>query len=238
MTDATQGGAEAAPKPTPLSFVALFSNRIVKTVAIIAALFTIYTEGATAYVNTEEAIKAKAGADNAALRQKAEAEAAEQQARTQLEAARNSAERLKGEADKAEAEAKKAEFDAQTAEQTAHNAELKTRSEAVSLTYEAEIRRSKAISELEAARVAARKFKAQADSTEQETKITDHRLKHTRSAIWECHAVRAKRRSRKFKLKIKAAADDRATTDALARPARRASQKQMATTFCGVARLP
>ena len=172
MTDATQGGAEAAPKPTPLSFVALFSNRIVKTVAIIAALFTIYTEGATAYVNTEEAIKAKAGADNAALRQKAEAEAAEQQARTQLEAARNSAERLKGEADKAEAEAKKAEFDAQTAVETAHNAELKTRAEAVSLTYEAEIRRSKAISELEAARVAARKFKAQADSTEQETKIT------------------------------------------------------------------
>ena len=158
MTDATQGGAEAAPKTTPLSFVALYSNRIVKSVAIIAALFTIYTEGATAYVNTEEAIKAKAGADNAALRQKAEAEKAEQEARAQLETARNAAERLKGEADKAEAEAKKAEFDAQTAVETSHNAELKTRAEAVSLTYEAEIRRSKAISELEAARVAARKF--------------------------------------------------------------------------------
>jgi len=41
LTDATQGGAEAAPKPTPLSFVALFSNRIVKIVAIVSPLFTI-----------------------------------------------------------------------------------------------------------------------------------------------------------------------------------------------------
>ena len=171
MTDATQAAAEGAPKVTHYSFVALFSNRIVKAVAIMAALFTIYTEGATAYLSTEEAIKVKAAAENAALRQKAEAEKAEQEARTQLETARNSAERLKGEADKAEADAKKAEFDAQTAEQTARNAALKTNAEATSLSYEVEIRRSKAITELETAKVAARKFKAEADKAEADNKI-------------------------------------------------------------------
>ena len=47
------------------------------------------------------------------------------------------------------------------------NAQLKARSEAASLAYEAQIRRSKTISELETARVAARQFKAQADLLEQ-----------------------------------------------------------------------
>lgn len=55
--------------------------------------------------------------------------------------------------------------------QGAKNAQLKARSEAASLAYEAQIRRSKAISELEAARVAARRFKAEADALEQKNQL-------------------------------------------------------------------
>ena len=153
------------------STIALLAKRLAQTAGIAAALFTIYTEGATAYLNTQEAFRVKAVTVNAALRQKSEAEIAEQQARTQLETARNAAERQLAEADKAEAEAKKAEAEAITLGQAARNAELKTRSEAASLVYEAEIRRSKAISELEVARVAARQFKAQADALEQKNQL-------------------------------------------------------------------
>ncbi len=163
----TTTGAGGGPTAQSVSIVALLGTRIVTFVAVLAALFTIYTEGATAWLNTQEALRVKSVTDNAALRQKSEAEIAEQQARTQVEVARNSAERLKAEADKAEADALKAEADAITLGQTARNAELKARSEAASLAYEAQIRRSKAISELEAARVAARQFKAQADQLEQ-----------------------------------------------------------------------
>ncbi len=155
----------------PSSVLALFTKRIVQTAGLIAALFVIYTEGATAYLNTQEALRVKAVTGNAALRQQGEAEIAEQQARTQLETARNSAERQKAEADKAEADAQKAEAEAITLGQGARNASLKTRSEAASLAFEAEIRRSKAISELEAARVAARRFKADADVLEQKNQI-------------------------------------------------------------------
>jgi len=172
----TGTGSESTPSRVS---VALVSNRIVKGIAIIAALFTIYTEGATAYLNTEEAIKTKAAAANAASRQGGEARQAEQQARTQLEVARNAVERLKGEADKAEADARKAQSDAETAIQTARNAQLKTRSDALSIKYEAEIRHSKAISELEAARVAARKFKAAADVAENKNKLLIGTLDNT-----------------------------------------------------------
>ncbi len=157
-------------QPQP-SLAALYGKRIVQLTALLGALFVIYTEGATAYLNTQEAMRVRAVTVNAALRQESEAELAERQARTQLETARNAAERQLAEADKAEADAQKAEAEAITLGQGARNAELKARSEAASLAYEAEIRRSKAISELEAARVAARRFKAQADALEQKNEI-------------------------------------------------------------------
>ena len=157
-------------QPRP-SLAALYGKRIVQLTAVLGALFVIYTEGANAYLNTQEALRLKAVTDNAALRQLGEAEIAEQQARTQLETARSASERQKAEADKAEADAQKAEAEAITLGQGARNAELKARSEAASIKYEAEIRRNKAISELEAARVAARRFKAEADALEQKNEI-------------------------------------------------------------------
>jgi hypothetical protein len=109
-------------------------NGILKNIAIVAAIFTLLGEGASAFLNTQEAVKLKAAADNAALRQHGEAIQAEQQAQTQLEAARNASLRLKSEAD--------------------------------TITHEVQINRSKAVSEMEAARVAARKFKAETEALE------------------------------------------------------------------------
>lgn len=149
------------------SLAALYGKRLLQAAAVLAALFAIYTEGANAYLNTQEAIRFRAVTVNAALRQKAEAELAEQQTRIQLETARNAFEQQRAEADKAEAEAKKAEADAVTLGQQARNAELKARSEADTIRYQAEINRNKALTELETARFAARQFKAQADAAEQ-----------------------------------------------------------------------
>lgn len=60
----TESGAE--PATQRVSHIALYSMRIVKAVAVLAAIFTVYTEGATAYLNTQEALRVKAVTDNAA----------------------------------------------------------------------------------------------------------------------------------------------------------------------------
>jgi hypothetical protein len=157
---------QQSPSAPPAAF-SLWVTRLTQFAAAVAAVFILYTEGATAFYNTQEAIKAKAAADNAAIRQKGEAKQAESQARTHLEIARNAAERQSADADKAEAEAGKTEAQAIISAQEARNAELKVTSEARALSSEASIRRSKAITELETARVAARQFKADADILEQ-----------------------------------------------------------------------
>jgi colicin import membrane protein len=186
---ATKGGAMADQQssfcaPATLS---LWARRFTQIAAAIAAVFVLYTQGATAFLNTQEAIKAKAVADNAAIRQKGEAVQAEQQARTQLEIARNAAERQSADADKAEAEAKKAEAETITKGQEAQNAELKTTSEARALKNEADIRRSKAITELEVARVAARQFKAEADIVEQKNQQYEINQTHfLKGYPWRC----------------------------------------------------
>ena len=160
--------------PAPEKFsVLLLGKQLARFAAAVAAVFILYTEGANAFLNTQDAIKAKAVADNAAVRQKGEAVQAEQQARTQLEIARNAAERQSADADKAEAEARKAEAQAIIADQEAHNAELKAVSEARAFRSEANIRQSKAITELELARVAARQFKADAEIIEEKNKKSE-----------------------------------------------------------------
>jgi hypothetical protein len=148
------------------SFAALLHNRIIRTFAVIAALLAIYVEGATAFVNTQQALQAKAVADNAVLRQKSEGELAAQQAKTALEIARNAAERQHAEADKAEADANKLEAEAITAGETARNAEMKARADADTIKAEAELRKQKYIVALETARNASRRQKAEADSVE------------------------------------------------------------------------
>ena len=154
------------------SVAALLHNRIIRILAILAAVTALYIEGATAFVNTQKAIEAKAVADNAVLKQKSEGELAAQQAKTALETARNAAERQRAEANKAEADANKIGAEAITSQETARNAELKARADADTVKAEAELRKQKYIVALETARNAARKQKAEADKIEAELSQT------------------------------------------------------------------
>ena len=151
---------------TSSALSAFFGLRIVQITAVLAAAIAIYSEGATAYLNTQKVIEAKATADNAMLRKKSEGEFAEQKASGELEVARNDAVRQRAEADKAEAEADKAEADATTARSTARNAELKASADANVIKAEADLRRQKGIVALETARNAAIKQKAETDKLE------------------------------------------------------------------------
>ncbi len=146
-------------------------TRIVQVPLFIGALLAIYTEGATAYLNTQKAIEAKAVADNAVLKQKSEGGLAEQKARTELETARNATARQSAETDKSEAEALKAQADAITARSTARNSELKTRADAQTIKAEAELRRQKVIVALETARNAARRQQAETGTIEAKVAI-------------------------------------------------------------------
>jgi len=166
LTDTTHNGVEEAQGA--YSSFAIYSRRAAQIMAIAAALVTLYIEGATAYLNTQEAIKAKAAADNASQRRHGEAVQAEEQARAQLEVARNAADRMKGEADKAEAEAKKAESEAITAKSTAKYAPQKTAADAEVIKAEAELKRQKGLVALETARNAERKEAADAVKAEQD----------------------------------------------------------------------
>jgi hypothetical protein len=153
---------------TSSALSAFFGLRIVQITAVLAAAIAIYSEGATAYLNTQKAIEAKATADNAMLLKKSEGELAEQKASSELEVARNAAVRQRAEADKAEAEVDKAEADATTARSTARNAELKASADANTIKAEAELRRQKVIVALETARNAARRQQAETDKLQAE----------------------------------------------------------------------
>jgi len=144
----------------------LIGKRFIQAAAGIAGLFILYTEAATAYLNTQSFIQAKAVADNALLRQNSEALLADQQAKAQLQVARNAAERQKAEAEKAEADALKLEAEAITATEMARNASLKAFADAETIKAEAELRTQKLIVAIETARNAAVRQKAEADKIE------------------------------------------------------------------------
>ena len=149
-----------------LSFSSLLGRRFVRALTILAALFIIYIEGATAYFNTQKALEAKAVASDAMLRQSAEGVLAEQLARTQLETARNAAERQKAVAEKAEADALKAESEAVTARNAAINAPLRKMADAETIRNEVELRKQKLVVAVETARNSARLQAAETDKIE------------------------------------------------------------------------
>ena len=164
----TGTGSESTPSRVS---VALVSNRIVKGIAIIAALFTIYTEGATGYLKTEEAIQAKAAAANAAVKQggearQAEAELAEWKSITETEIARNAERKQRAEAKKATADAKRADAEATIAAQTSGNSEVKAKAEADAMEGEAAIKEQQIIIERERAAQAERLNQAEATNAE------------------------------------------------------------------------
>jgi hypothetical protein len=149
-----------------------FSTILRRAPVILTALLglvLLYLEGATAYTNTQEAIKAKAVADNAAVKQHAEAILLQGQAKIAFETARNAAPRVKAEAETTEAEADKIGAEALTLKEKAGVADRKARADALTIVAEARKRRAQLIAGNAELRNVARKEKAEVERLEAAT---------------------------------------------------------------------
>ena len=111
-------------------------SRLIQVVLTLAFGFVVYSQGVGAYSGTQEALKLRAVADNAAVKQHAESILLSGQAKTALEVARNAAKRTKGEADTAEAEADKIEAEARTLKEKAVYADQKANADAQTIKNE------------------------------------------------------------------------------------------------------
>jgi len=111
-------------------------SRALQVILTVAFGFIVYSQGVGAYTGTQEAMKLKAVADNAAVKQKAESVLLSGQAKTSLEVARNAALRTKGEADAVSAEADKIEAEARTLKEKAIYADQKARADAITIENE------------------------------------------------------------------------------------------------------
>ncbi len=142
---------------------ALLRNKWVQLFAALLALLELYNHGAIpAFITTQKSIETQAIADNATLRQKAEAELAEWKSITETEVAKYAERKQRADARKATAEARKAEADQITARETAQNSPVKAKAEAEALEGEAAIKEQQVIIERERANQAERLNQAQA----------------------------------------------------------------------------
>jgi len=121
-----------------------------------------------AYLATKKGIETRAIADNAALKQRAEAELSEWKAITETAIADYAERKQRAEARKATADAGKVDAESIVARETARNSELKTRAEAEAQAFESELKNQEALAETEAARQAVRRKRAEADLVAEE----------------------------------------------------------------------
>lgn len=128
MSDVTE------PKAT---YGSLLQYRFIQVPLVIGLLLGMLTQAITAYKDTQEAIQLQAQADNARLKERAEAERIDAEATTALEQAKNAVQRAKSEADILVAEADKIEAEAMTLREKATNAATVARAEATKAYYEA-----------------------------------------------------------------------------------------------------
>jgi hypothetical protein len=155
------------PDPqTEEPFFSAFVQRPLPAIAVVLTALLIFLEGITAYTNTQEAIKAKAVADNAAVKQHAEAILLQGQAKIALETARNAAPRVKAEAETVEAEADKIGAEALTLKEKAKVADEKARADALTIVAEAKKRRAQLIAGNAELQNVARKEKAEVEQIE------------------------------------------------------------------------
>ena len=146
---------------------ALLKNRWAQLFLVIFALLELYNHGAIpAFINTQKGIETRAIAENAVLRQKAEAELAEWKAITETQIARYAERKQRADARKATADARKAEAEQIIARETAGNSEVKAKAEAEALEGEASIKEQQVIVERERANQAQRLNQAQAAEAE------------------------------------------------------------------------
>jgi hypothetical protein len=146
---------------------ALLKNRWAQLFLAIFALLELYNHGAIpAFINTQKGIETRAIAENAVLRQKAEAELAEWKAITETQIAKYAERKQRADARKATADARKAEAEKIIARETAGNSEVKAKAEAEALEGEAAIKEQQVIVERERANQAQRLNQAQAMEAE------------------------------------------------------------------------
>src|SRR5208337_1821538 len=143
---------------------ALLKNRWVQLFLAVFALLELYNHGAIpAFISTQKGIETRAIAENASLRQKAEAELAEWKAINETQIAKYAERKQRADARKATADAQKADADAIIAREVARNSELKTSAEADAQLAEADIKVQLTLIEVEIAKNSARRQKAEAD---------------------------------------------------------------------------
>lgn len=118
----------------------LFRNRLLQGLVVFSVLIEIYNLAVISpYASTQKARETSAVADNAVLRQKAEADLAEAKAVNETEVARNAARRQAAEARKATALAGKTRYEAELARATAAYAEQQAKAEAEAQELQADI---------------------------------------------------------------------------------------------------
>jgi hypothetical protein len=146
---------------------ALLKNGWVQLFLVIFALLELYNHGViVAFISTQKGIETRAIADNAALRQKAEAELAEWKMISETQIAKYADRKQRADARKATAEARKAEAEQIIARETANNSEVKAKAEAEAAEGEATIKEQLVIIERERAKQAQRLNQAQATEAE------------------------------------------------------------------------
>ncbi|SRR5579883_2893583 len=146
---------------------ALLRDRRVQLFLAVFALLELYNHGAIpAFINTQKGIETKAIAENATLRQKAEAELAEWKAITETQIAKFAERKQRADARKATADARKTEAEEIIARETAKNSDVKAKAEAEAMEGEAAIKEQQVIVERERANQARRLNQAQATEAE------------------------------------------------------------------------
>lgn len=140
-------------------------------------LLELYNHGfIPAYLATQKGIESKAIADNAALKQLAEAELTEWKAITETEIAAYAARKQRADTRKATADAQKSDAERITAREVARNAEQKARAEAEAQSLEALLRRQQVLAEAEVAKQAERRKRAEAGLASEEAKSQQYGL--------------------------------------------------------------
>ncbi|MFZ1110285.1 MAG: hypothetical protein WAN43_18295 [Rhodomicrobium sp.] len=146
---------------------ALLRNKWVQLFAALLALLELYNHGAIpAFITTQKGVETRAIAENAALRQKAEAELAEWKSITETQIATYAGRKQRADARKATADARKAQSEQIIAGETAKNSAVKAKAEAEALEGEAAIKEQQVIVERERANQAERLNQAQATDAE------------------------------------------------------------------------
>src|SRR5271166_6021472 len=152
---------------------ALLKNRWAQLFLAVFALLELYNHGAIpAFISTQKGIETRSIAENAALRQKAEAEIAEWKSITETQIANYAARKQRADARKATADARKAEAEQIIARETAKNSDVKAKAEAEALEGEAAIKEQQVIVERERANQAERLNQALAAEAEYKAILT------------------------------------------------------------------